>query len=180
MLPPPDSLPVLQMLVVHYLNERGTNRILRAHPEVVEQVLFLLEVQKEKMRAPDTPVSHRHVYSIEVERTEWILAEYLNLRLKKLRNSYYAVETDLLTGEEREYLRAYLRLHEKSGILLEEEKIPSRLLKKRPEHAGFYILSGETRLEVGTEEIAAEPGDFFIADISGFADLLADAKILLI
>jgi len=178
-----EELPVVHYLVMVYLNERGTKEVLPYNNDLVERVLFLLERQKsilKRVESGNRPV--QHIYKMEIERVEWLLSEYLILRLEKIRENMLNLEnTRNLSDNEKTYLKEYVELKKEQEIWISAEDVPERL--KHPskvEYAGFFVFEAIPEVVISGDYFSFSSGDFIITDISSIYNLIEDSSVLIV
>ncbi|KAI5181390.1 hypothetical protein NEOKW01_1584 [Nematocida sp. AWRm80] len=175
------DIPVVQCLTMQYLNERGSKRMLPFNSDLVERVLYLIQrqnIQIEQSIKENNKI-HEHIYKIEVDRIEWIVTEYLLIRLEKIRNNYYIDDT-LLSPEEQEYKDKYIDLQREEQILIEKEDIPGNREETKTEYSGIYVLEDIPEILLGEDLLSLSSGDFIIADTSSMHTLVDSLSVVLI
>lgn len=168
----------VQQMALHYLNERSCHRILLYNRDLIERVLALISRQKQKMESCTCRIAFS-IYQVEIDRVEWILTEYLLIRLEKIRR-YVHIDTSVLSEEEKEYHQAYIELQIQSGTYIEKEEVPSRLCKTMPNYSGVYFLDGAHGLSLEGETLSFSAGDFAIADIQCIPELVDSMSVILV
>ena len=99
---------IVQNLIECYVNEKSTKAILKYKKEVVDYFYQKLLEQKEKYKIFIAGKSNiiKSIYELEIERMEFLLREYLIIRLEKMKEDYY-IDLNLLSSQEVVY---YTRL----------------------------------------------------------------------
>ncbi|KAI5191715.1 hypothetical protein NECID01_1596 [Nematocida sp. AWRm77] len=181
-----EQVPVVQCLAMHYLNEKGVRRVLPYNEDLVERVVFLLGRQKQRLASVEnTNKTLAHVYKIEIERVEWMLTEYLQIRLEKIRENFYLEEENNLSVQEKEYRKAYLALKAEENVYIPEQDIPDRFKtqerqkRAKTEYAGIYVLEDLPDMKIDTEILTLTAGDFLIADISEIYEIVENLSVII-
>lgn len=99
---------IVQNLIECYVDEKSTKAILKYKKEVVDYFYQKLLEQKEKYKIFIAGKSNiiKSIYELEIERMEFLLREYLIIRLEKMKEDYY-IDLNLLSSQEVVY---YTRL----------------------------------------------------------------------
>ncbi|KAI5161715.1 hypothetical protein NEAUS03_1728 [Nematocida ausubeli] len=178
-----ERLSVVEYLAMRYLNERESKRLLPYDEDLMDRVKFLLHRQKKRQReeAQRNRIKE-HIYKIEADRIEWLISEYLLMRLEKIRNDFYIEDLSLLSPYEKTYYQEYINLNKEAGTYTELEQIPARHRhpKDPAEIHGVYILDDVQDVLIGEEILTLQAGEFLIGDIAGSQDLVNDLGVLLI
>lgn len=168
----------IQQLALYYLNERSCHRILSYNRDLVERVLVLLSRQKRELESISCRMAVC-IYQVEIDRIEWLLTEYLLIRLEKIR-TYIHLDSFLLSDQEKEYHQSYTELLAQSGIYIKKEDIPSRFDRNAPNYSGIYFLEDVSNLSLEGEALSFSAGDFIIADVQCIFDLVDSLQVLLV
>ncbi|KAH9385595.1 uncharacterized protein NEMAJ01_0491 [Nematocida major] len=177
-----ERLSVVECLQMRYLNERESKRILPYDEDLMGRAHFLLHRQKTREREEaNRNRTKEHVYRIETERIEWLLTEYLLVRMEKIRSDFYKTDLHLLSEEEREYQQEYIRINTETELRLPEEEIPERHREENSSEVhGIYVLDDLQDVVIDGEILTLSPGEFLIGDISTAEDLVNDLAVLLV
>lgn len=177
-----NKLSVVEYLTMRYLNERETKRLLPYDKDLVDRVQFLLVRQKAREQEERTKnTTKEHIYKIEINRIEWILSEYLLIRLEKIRNNLYIKNSSLLSPQEEEYFNEYIILNRNASIYTPYKEIAERHLNQpKPEIHGIYVLDRIEDVPVDREILSFSPGDFLIGDFSQAEYLINDLSVLIV
>ncbi|OAG31851.1 hypothetical protein NEDG_00326 [Nematocida displodere] len=177
-----ERASLLQSLAMHYLNERSTERMLPYNEDLVERVLFLLSRQKARLEAVrQASKVLEHIYRVEIERVEWLVTEYLLIRLEKLRSNFYLEEYANLSEAEQTYHQAYTRLNQDANIFISEEDIPDRVKKQpKPAYAGIYVLEDIPDAVIDNEPLSLSADDFLIANVRTISHLIDSMQVLIV
>lgn len=177
-----DRLSVVEYLTMRYLNEREAKRLLPYDEDLVDRVQFLLQRQKARQQEEtNRNRTKEHIYKIEIDRIEWLLSEYLMIRLEKIRNSFYVESESLLSPQEKEYFTEYVALNKKASVYVPQQDIPERHLEPSGcEIHGMYVLDKIEDMAIDGEVLSFTPGEFLIGDVSQAEDLVNDLSVLLV
>lgn len=177
-----ERLSVVEYLAMRYLNERESVRLLPYDEDLVDRVVFLLERQKTReLQERNRNRIKEHIYKIEVDRIEWLLSEYLLIRLEKIRNNFYLTNLSILSPYEKEYHTAYIDLKEEVSQYTQLEDIPERHKRIVPaEIHGIYVLDDLQDILIDGELLTLAPGEFLIGDISLAEELVNELSVVLV
>ncbi|KAI5192355.1 hypothetical protein NEMIN01_1969 [Nematocida minor] len=177
-----ERLSVVEYLTMRYLNEREAKRLLPYDEDLVERVQFLLQRQKTRQQEEENKNRIKeHIYKIEIDRLEWMLTEYLLLRLEKIRNNFYIKNEQLLSEKEKEYYTAYILINKEEKIYTPLKDIPERHKEKNStEVHGIYVLDTIQDIAIDGEMLSFSPGEFLIGDIAQAEELVNDLSVLLV
>lgn len=173
---------VIEALALHYLNERASESILPYNKDLIERVCSLIKSQKKRSECSKDRIE-TYIYTMEVERIEWILTEYLQIRLEKLREDFYIPHTLLSEGESK-YHNEYCRLYSEEGLLVEYSLLPSRFTTQKNNSkrnfSGIFFLEDALSIHIEEELHNFYSGDFLIADSQKLFELVKTFKVLLV
>jgi hypothetical protein len=173
---------IMERAIGAYLNEKNTRTLLRYNKEMFDGTAYLLALQRKERSKLEKEESFDegrravvHMYSVEIERVEWVLKEYLLVRLEKIKNNFYLDDEELLSPGERAFYKKYVDLNKRYGVYQEGEKGLPEI-----EYGGLYVLEDLGRMVIDGELLDLRKGGFYIANIRGVDSFVAEGKILVL
>ena len=161
---------IVQNLIECYVNEKSSKAILKYKKEVVDYFYQKLLEQKEKYKIFIAGKSNiiKSIYELEIERMEFLLREYLIIRLEKMKEDYY-IDLNLLSSQEVVY---YTRL----------QKIAPFKNKKNDkiEVIGFLCKKDLGNVILDDENVEMCKDDFFVGPLNDVYDLIINEDIKLV
>ncbi|KAI5170732.1 GINS complex subunit 4 [Nematocida sp. LUAm3] len=174
------QLPAIQALATHYLNERSCKDLLFYNKDLINRCLILLEIAKNKEASSVNRVN-RSIHRAEIERVQWLLREYLVVRLEKIRGSFYH-SLDRLSEQELAYYTSYREIYREEDVLVPQEELPKRFQspEQRTNYSGIFFLADAPGVTIDGEVHTFYRGDFIVADAMELSELLNQQSILLV
>ncbi|KAI5184903.1 hypothetical protein NEHOM01_0454 [Nematocida homosporus] len=156
------QMSVIAALATAYLNERGTRRLLKYNEDLVERVVVLLERVRE---SATTNRVQAGICRMSAERAEWLLTEWLLLRLEKIRSG---AEVESMSPSEQIYAAKYAEL------------CPGAAEKREREFAGVYVLEDRPGASIGGEVMSVSAGDFLVTETASIQELIDEMAVILV
>lgn len=154
-------------LITAYLNERNTKEILPFFTKI-EIIKSKMKTQKEKIKRITGKL--KHIYEKEYERISFFLFQYLNIRIKKMKN--FNLEQHLLSFEELRFYNGTTELAKKYEFFHD-----APFLNK--EYVGFIVVSDKNVIIDGNH-LEIMNGDFYVCEIEDIRQLVYNGDVFLI
>lgn len=160
----------LQRLVEIYVNEKSTKSFLNYKKEVVDFFYekLLKQIENVKNMSSNELNIVKCTYELEIERIEYLLKEYLTLRINKLK-LHSTIDNELLSASEKDYYD-----------ILKEQMIYKNKRDESFDIVGFICKKDIGSVLLDEETVEMYKDDFYVGPFSDVRDLLDKDEIYLV
>ncbi|KAF9764980.1 DNA replication complex GINS protein sld5 [Nosema granulosis] len=165
----------IQDLIEIFINEKSCKSFLPFEYEVVDYFYKRILNQREKLESCTEPKIVKSIMELDIDRVEYLLKEYILIRLNKLKTNFF-VDSSLLSDGEKDFYFNYLKLFQEEDIL--DNEIESK--KHEEEVVGFVCKAKSINIILDGEHIEIFQGDFFVTEIKNIFDLIKSKQVRLV